>query len=402
MEFYVIVNVLLYVGLLLWYKRRNGSIFNPGGVLIIQYLLVAVCCYFFFRISQRGDSVFMQEKWVLTFWPFPYLFFCFLLLSRYYFIVPPKPFSDKPRLIKLLSWTFIFCVVCYFIILAPSLLDNLRSGEWASVYTASHAEDKKIYSNFFERIIMIFCMYFKIPAMVILFHNLSLGKKGKSNLLLAIAVLTYIFSASILSASRAHTYVGIVELVVMFLYFYKQINQSIRRKIIFVSMIILSLCMLLIVGITISRVAYKGGTEIVAQNFLYYFGHSMLKFNYGVVDTIKEFAHGDFFCRSIVGYIPGDAELGTHSDPLFTTLIGALYKDFGPFGTIAVSFIVPTIISLSWRHGNVRSMDLADITIYFYFFNELLVGAFYQNSSILNWFIYLIIYMGLKILKKII
>ena len=249
---------------------------------------------------------------------------------------------------------------------------------------------------------MIFCMYFKIPAMVIMFHNISLKLKNKTNYLLIITLLLYIFSSAILSASRAHMYIGIVEIVVMYIYFYDKIDIRLRRTISTVSLGVLVLCMFIIIAITISRVENRGGQELVLQNFLYYFGHSMLKFNYGVVDTIKEFANGDFFCRSIVGYIPGDAELGTHSDPLFTTLIGALYKDFGPIGTIMVSIFAPFLISRSWLSRKSQYMDLAEITIYFYFFNELLVGVFYENCSILNWFIYLIIYIGLKLLKRII
>ena len=50
-------------------------------------------------------------------------------------------------------------------------------------------EDEKDYSNLFERLIMIFCMYFKIPAMVIMFHNISLKLKNKTNYLLIITLL---------------------------------------------------------------------------------------------------------------------------------------------------------------------------------------------------------------------
>ena len=402
MEFYVIVNILLYLFLLLWYKRRNKTIISPGGILILQYFFVAICCYFVFNLTQSGDFIFIQEKWVLTFWPFPYLFVCFILLSRYYFTEKPKPFADNPRLIKLVSWTFIFSAALYVAILFPRLLSNLISGDWATIYTLSHVEEEKDYANLFERLIMIFCMYFKIPAMAIMFHNLSQRKKDRSTYLLSLAVLVYVFSSTILSASRAHMYVGIVELVVMFIYFYHKIDAHLRKKIIIVTVCIIALCMIIIVAITISRVENRGGSELLLQNFLYYFGHSMLKFNYGVVDTIKVFANGDFFCRSIVGYIPGDAELGTHSDPLFTTLIGALYKDFGTIGTLVVSLVAPFFISKSWRHGKIKTMDIADLTIYFYFYNELLVGVFYQNCSILNWAIYSVIYVGLKMLKRIV
>lgn len=402
MGIYVIVNIILYLLLFFWYRSKNGTIFSPGGILISQYLLVAVCCYFVFNLTQSGDFVFVQEKWILTFWPFPYLFFCFILLSRYFIFNKPKEFRDNPRLIRIITWSFIFSASMYVLVLFPRLLDNLLSGDWATIYTMAHVEDKKDYSNLFERLIMIFCMYFKIPAMVIMFHNISLKLKNKTNYLLIITLLLYIFSSAILSASRAHMYIGIVEIVVMYIYFYDKIDIRLRRKITTVSLGVLVLCMFIIIAITISREGNRGGQELVLQNFLYYFGHSMLKFNYGVVDTIKEFANGDFFCRSIVGYIPGDAELGTHSDPLFTTLIGALYKDFGPIGTIMVSIFAPFLISRSWLSRKSQYMDLAEITIYFYFFNELLVGVFYENCSILNWFIYLIIYIGLKLLKRII
>ena len=383
------------------YKKRRGYI-NEYSIVISFYLVVAICNYFFyFLIDLTGISFLLEGNINFELWPFFYIVFCLVLLSRPYFSQNVIHFSDNWKMMRIISRTFIICSIINFCLLSSQMINILQSGDWNSVYTESQEHEAQ-YNNIIEHLVMVYCYYMKIPATIILFANIVKGRIRKEDVLLALSILLCIVSSTTTSASRASLFIGVMILVLCYCFFKNDINPDINRSIKKYSLLGGGVLLFLLLSITLVR--YSDGRA--AASLLYYFGHSMIVFGYGVVDTIKNFGYGAFFCRSVLDYIPGDLELGTHCDRLFTTIVGSLYKDFGPAFTPIVCFMFSTLImkltKLNTARGKVVTMDLAQATVYFFFLNELLIGAFYMSTSILNWIMIFAIYALMKVLKTII
>ena len=402
MYIYLIINILLYFFLFWRQKKRLG--FNHYVLLITLYLFVSICCLFFFDFVKKGggshDFLFSDRNVVLTLWPFIYIFLCFYLLSSPYRKRKPD-FYDDYKYTKVIASLFVFCSFFYFLIFSSKILSNITSGDWANVYNDFYL-DRQTYSNLFEHIVMLLCMYLKIPALVIFFYYLT--TKDCSYIFKALLLFSLLlFSASrmIVSASRSFMFMDIISFVAVYLFFKPQIDKKLIKKINAVILAIVSSILLLVFLVTSSRWG-QFGEDAVWGSFLYYFGHSFLVFNYGIVDTIKSFGNGLFFLNGLPGLPPPPTEAmqGTHFEPMFPTMIGVMYRDFGPIFTILISFLFPKILEFFYKINKNR-LDLAEIMIYFYFFIDLAVGVFYLNSSILNWIILSGLFILLKFSKSI-
>lgn len=384
-DLYLIINILLYGALFVLYCKYHKQV-DCGTVLIGLYLFVAICnyiIYFSFR-----------DSWDITLWPFLYLFVSFVLLSRPFFKKWNVSFVEDVSIIRSVAVVFIICVVCYLGFFGGTLLSNLTSGAWNSVYSEAQGENT-YYTGFFDHTVMFLATYLQLPACIVLAYYLTLEKKERCLIFfLSLSLVLYAFMSTILSATRATIFVHSSAFVCSFLFFSKQISPVTKRK---MKKALLSVCIpavLLLGTVTFSRFDSSASDSFVYLSILYYFGHSMLVFNYGVVDTIQRYAGGTFFCRNFYDGIPGDAELGTHSDPLFTTIIGALYKDFGPWGTMLVSLVVPALIFLVIRKR--KSVGIAELLVVFYYFTNLMTGVFYEVTSALGWIIVITFYLFIR------
>ena len=393
MYLYLLINILLYF--VYWNKQRKKNGQKHFSVLILVYLFVSVfALLFYINTKEFGGYEFVKGDIQLTLWPFIYIFVCFYFLSRIYDHSEIKIFKENESLLRIITWLYIVSVIFYISLFFPKLISNLSSGAWAEVYNDSQTHEE-YYRNQFEHLFMVFCMYFRIPATIILFYNLTKPKIPiLETSLLAISLISYIFCCSIVAASRALMFMGILGFVVVFFFFKPYISNNVSRRLTIWSSSVIGAVFLLMAAITVARYS-QYGEDVVYSSIVFYFGHPMIVFDYGVVDTIKQFAHGAMFLGDST---IGDSELGTHCDPMFSTIVGSLYKDFGPYLTILISFLFPLLLSMIFNLKK-RVYDLAEISMYFYFFNDILMGAFYLNSSILNWLMFTFIFIILKCMK---
>ena len=123
---------------------------------------------------------------------------------------------------------------------------------------------------------------------------------------------------------------------------------------------------------------------------MYYLGHSMLTFNYGVMDTIQNYANGAYMfdCSSLK-----DIRFGTHFGTNFITFVGVLYLDFGLVGTVLVAII---FCSYFCKIGRRRYLDIPDIylllTYSMLIFNGVFVlGRGYGIQLLEAWIIYFLL-----------
>lgn len=390
----VIGNALLYLITLLvyWHKQRR---MDYGFVTIAFYLIVAICCIF--------EYIAEPHRWELTAWPFVYLFIANLIL-----FLPLFSSSDKiaakvyynrsiniPGLQIFCGIYIIFALIttiCYF----PLAWDSLQSGAWASIRDSTYKEEFHLFQNPILNIIANLSTHFTIAVIVIYFFLLTqprISKAFKTTLL--ISTITPMALTAIVIAARGHIFTLLFNFLLGFLCFRQYIPKRTKRTLLVWAIVFGGILGLYTIAVTIARFGQESDSSL-----LYYFGHSMLTFDYGLTDTIDTYGKGAYTFRRFVNYVVHDLDwtLGTHFGTSFFTFVGSLYIDFGPLGTmIAVTLLAISVRVLIRKHN----LDLADMFIYLFYISTVLNGALITAPD-LGWrcLLAFIIYIMLKTLGK--
>lgn len=390
----VIGNALLYLITLLvyWHKQRR---MDYGFVTIAFYLIVAICCIF--------EYIAEPHRWELTAWPFVYLFIANLIL-----FLPLFSSSDKiaakvyynrsiniPGLQIFCGIYIIFALIttiCYF----PLAWDSLQSGAWASIRDSADEEEFHLFQNPILNIIANLSTHFTIAVIVIYFFLLTqprISKAFKTTLL--ISTITPMALTALVIAARGHIFTLLFNFLLGFLCFRQYIPKRTKRTLLVWAIVFGGILGLYTIAVTIARFGQESDSSL-----LYYFGHSMLTFDYGLTDTIDTYGKGAYTFRRFVNYVVHDLDwtLGTHFGTSFFTFVGSLYIDFGPLGTmIAVTLLAISVRVLIRKHN----LDLADMFIYLFYISTVLNGALITAPD-LGWrcLLAFIIYIMLKTLGK--
>ena len=390
----VIGNALLYLITLLvyWHKQRR---MDYGFVTIAFYLIVAICCIF--------EYIAEPHRWELTAWPFVYLFIANLIL-----FLPLFSSSDKiaakvyynrsiniPGLQIFCGIYIIFALIttiCYF----PLAWDSLQSGAWASIRDSTYEEEFHLFQNPILNIIANLSTHFTIAVIVIYFFLLTqprISKAFKTTLL--ISTITPMALTALVIAARGHIFTLLFNFLLGFLCFRQYIPKRTKRTLLVWAIVFGGILGLYTIAVTIARFGQESDSSL-----LYYFGHSMLTFDYGLTDTIDTYGKGAYTFRRFVNYVVHDLDwtLGTHFGTSFFTFVGSLYIDFGPLGTmIAVTLLAISVRVLIRKHN----LDLADMFIYLFYISTVLNGALITAPD-LGWrcLLAFIIYIMLKTLGK--
>ena len=390
----VIGNALLYLITLLvyWHKQRR---MDYGFVTIAFYLIVAICCIF--------EYIAEPHRWELTAWQFVYLFIANLIL-----FLPLFSSSDKiaakvyynrsiniPGLQIFCGIYIIFALIttiCYF----PLAWDSLQSGAWASIRDSTYEEEFHLFQNPILNIIANLSTHFTIAVIVIYFFLLTqprISKAFKTTLL--ISTITPMALTALVIAARGHIFTLLFNFLLGFLCFRQYIPKRTKRTLLVWAIVFGGILGLYTIAVTIARFGQESDSSL-----LYYFGHSMLTFDYGLTDTIDTYGKGAYTFRRFVNYVVHDLDwtLGTHFGTSFFTFVGSLYIDFGPLGTmIAVTLLAISVRVLIRKHN----LDLADMFIYLFYISTVLNGALITAPD-LGWrcLLAFIIYIMLKTLGK--
>ena len=390
----VIGNALLYLITLLvyWHKQRR---MDYGFVTIAFYLIVAICCIF--------EYIAEPHRWELTAWPFVYLFIANLILFLPLFSssdkIAAKAYYNRSINIPGLQ---IFCgiyiifalitTICYF----PLAWDSLQSGAWASIRDSTYEEEFHLFQNPILNIIANLSTHFTIAVIVIYFFLLTqprISKAFKTTLL--ISTITPMALTALVIAARGHIFTLLFNFLLGFLCFRQYIPKRTKRTLLVWAIVFGGILGLYTIAVTIARFGQESDSSL-----LYYFGHSMLTFDYGLTDTIDTYGKGAYTFRRFVNYVVHDLDwtLGTHFGTSFFTFVGSLYIDFGPLGTmIAVTLLAISVRVLIRKHN----LDLADMFIYLFYISTVLNGALITAPD-LGWrcLLAFIIYIMLKTLGK--
>jgi oligosaccharide repeat unit polymerase len=391
----VIFNALLYVGALFiyWFIRRK---IDAGFVLISVYTLVAIL----------GIPLYITtaNQWKITLWPYLYLFTVLMLFFRPYFFDSDSLYKrlnvSNNKVLKIISTLYIICAFIAIYHSMPQAIANIRSGEWLIIRNNLYAGDIVQYTGQTERIAKIFVQYLDIVAIVVLYYFLTLQNiKRLRIILLAIAVIIPTFLTSFIIASRGMLLNLFINLLLGYIIFQKEIPKNIKWAIRIFAISLLVIVFIFSLAVTISRF----GESDQSSSLLLYFAHSFMTFNYGVADSIQNYAGGRYFFNWFYDILGLNStinfnQLGTHFDTAFITFVGTLYIDFGPIGTFLIALFVPIIISRSFRYK--KTVDIADIYMFTFYLSYLVNGIFIVGrGNSLSWIMAALIYIILKIMQ---
>lgn len=381
-----VFNAFLYVVLfLLQLYKRGLNNFNICVLLI--YAIVSVVCVFYY---ESGDYYYD-----LTLIPFLYLFVANVVFFRPLLgktiIVQNNPIVDD-GLYKIVAWTFIGLSCLSSIVYYQKMMDSILLGSWQDVY--SEAQDARE-STIFTKLTNLF---FHLRYLgIVLFFSFAVKIQKFNFFLIILGIFSFLplILSSVSIASRSGAIYTIASLGMTYLLFRNILPKKIKG-VLFVIAIVLGV----ILGIYFFAVTYSRFDETLgiesSDSFLRYFGHSMLTFNYGVMDTIKDYLWGDyFFGVEKLNF----TKIGTHFGSAFITHIGCLYVDFGPFVTLLIAFIVSSFVLIIARRSR---YDVPDLLILVTFANYLFNGVAVMPPSYgKQWIEAVLMYIVLKCLQRI-
>lgn len=409
---YALINTLLYIVLLRWYWGKHKT-YDAGFLLIAVWTTISVFCALYY-ISD-------PEEWKFTLWPFLYLFGAFLIYTNM-FVFHGKTIHhvggiafNKNKLLDVLCYIYMVCAILEIakMGLDPSAfsLSGVQEGALDAYSAAHEIRDSDVYSNQFEHLFMLYYGQMKIFALIAMFCYFC-QRRLKMAYAMAICVILPSFGDALLRASRG----SMIELVVLilscYLMFRSQIPKDVKKSL--VKLTSISVVILAAFLFVISLARFGDSDEGVEGSILHYLGHSMLRFNDGICDSVTgTFMGMRTFKNTLLklgGGIPivfdADFLLGTHFGTGFTTFVGMMYLDFGFYGTLLFGIA----LSLLLRRMCLSSRDFsyASLSLYIFFLNRMIMGVFVNASGadfqyythILVYFILLILFRGKKLKVK--
>lgn len=385
--YYAVFNAFLYVILLIssYLKKRT---FDSGIVLLLVYAFVSVCCI--------AQVAWHPNDWELTLFPFLYLFIVICMFFRPYFGKAPDISKLHVKRYDLLTTFIIMYIVCG----AIDAIDNIPKVQLAILLDAAEIRTEFYQEGRVEILSMPVWIarnivsYLRPFAIIVLFFSLSsLAVKKISNVLLSILLVSIIVPASfdfILIASRGLFVILATQFFVVFLTFKDYLSPKVLKIVKIIGMLGLAGILAYTITATISRFTGRTDYENPLDSLIFYFGHSMLRFDYGVMDTISNYTWGDYFLG-----LPTDIDrvCGTHFGVHFFTFVGALYFDFGPIITLLIALLFPLpLIRITCK----KYVTLADLFAYLYILCFLIDGVFvvkrgYSIQLVMFYLMYLII-----------
>lgn len=377
MTLLLLFNILLYFLFFLFWRKKNKN--RNIGILTYPAMLLftSVMCF----------SVVIHEpkEWHLTIIPFIYLFVSFCLLAIPLHILAPK--SNETIMLKnrqlFNGLSFVFIVFSLFsgYLRGTEAFSAISSGEWLLVREEMYQMDEPIYNSFFERLALNASELLEDLGTVYLFYLISGYNKKKTSKLfifaLSIAVIFPPIIRALSLAARGSLFYLILKLWVVYAVFYKSYSKKVRKAVAVSGIVIGVIIVIFVAAITLSRFEDDSQSSLV-----YYFGHSMCTFNYGVMDSIHSYTggtrfFGDYYKMLFGNSIVSAENNGTHCGTSFITVVGCLLVDFGPY----LSLIVIGIIVLLFSRKHKKNVDLADVYLYLVYSEFLINGVFVFGAA---------------------
>lgn len=352
------VNLVLYI--LAWfvayliYKNKSRS-FSVVSLILLTELGLSVIS----ALLYNDPLSYVKD---IRLFPFIYLF-CLTIIS----IIPLTkiPYSriyavQKPS--NLLLNTFCICFILAALLQLPSTIMNFRTGVvtmmmdvslGADMYSEHLSSAASVGDGVISNLPSIITNTFSDIAIFFSLYYLSLKKKKKIFILGLIVSILVLLVQPISSGLRGPTVLRIISIITAYALLYKFYDEKLNRivkRVLFVTMIAISLP---VAVITISRFGERDGG--VLYSVTSYLGQANLNFNNYVLDA-NGIRYGDrtanLFKSIFVDNVPENFverrmkyPYMKISDETYSTYVGDIVLDYGPFLAPVLFIIVSLLIS---------------------------------------------------------
>lgn len=389
----IITNALMYSILFIRTFMMNKKL-GTSEVLLFIYVVVSIAGLFHYYAE--------PYIWQLSLFNFAYLFISFFIFYKPVMCdrtveVKANPLSN-PNLYKKIAIVYIIIALYSCVVYIPQVYLILQNPDWAELYADAHEEQE---SNIFIKIANLF-FHFRFLGIVLFFVFLAQKNSNKVFLfILGVASFLPIVLVTLKNASRGGIVALVVSVYLAFRMFDQILSTKIKDTIKRIGFCLIPIVALYFIAVTVSRFDDNAGTGYDSSEsaLVSYLGHSMLKFNYGVMDTTTSYAWG--------GYMFDNKDLlknirGGHYGTDFITFVGTLYLDYGPIGTILVALLASFFIKKFLKKRDRGIPELFIILYYLmYLFNGVFVnGLGYGNQWLETIFIYIMLKFAEKLFKS--
>lgn len=391
---FAIINAILYLGafLLYWRKCKGLSLFST---ILSAYVIVAVF----------GCVIIYQNivSYQLSIWNFIYLFVCVMIYIwpfRYARFTSSNIFIKENSGIRLLLAIYFITGCIALIYSIPRAIVYSQMDDWDAIRNAYYKDPDsvKLYGSAFERLIKNIYNYLAPFGIVMAVYQFT---KKKFNALFSIALLMVwganAYCDSTVVASRSVIVFVALNLVLVFLIFYKSIPDRRKKLIYLIGIGIGVFFVAFLLAVSQSRFKNDAG-----DSALWYMGQSMNVFNQDIMSHMHSFAYGKYFFKPFLTWFDLDPDLdvralGSTHGVQFMTFVGCFYIDFGPVGTVILGLIMCWLL-MKFTHK--KQYYLSDIIVMAYFANWYIHGVLVVGyGQSLGWIMMFVVYFIVRAIE---
>ena len=326
----------------------------------------------------------------ISLWPLLYLFATFYLFARY--VINYRMNNricelaySRSKAIDILCYVYIICVIIDVISDGLSLQQIAYNNvvENAAENYGDHFTNEREYATVWLRLTHSYESYVWYVALIAVFNSLCQGRRFYAIVLLSIVIGKRLMDSVVLG-ERTFIMVNVFILLALFSIYYNHLDKQSKKLLYYLVLGFGMVVCSYLLAVTISR--FDNSDYGVGGSFIYYLGSPMLRFDYGVADSLKDTFGGAAAFNGILDRLnlppirdidfreSADILLGTHFSTSFMTFIGSLCVDFGFILTFLLAILWPMFIcKLVFINGK---LTLPGMYLFLFYFNRLSRGAF--------------------------
>ncbi|MDD3078909.1 MAG: O-antigen ligase [Paludibacter sp.] len=392
---FVFINFVLYLlAFFFILKKHKNSLL--GKFIFLIYLISSIC-----SILEYKNPNSMIDYKNITFFPFLYLFICYIFISfpivsfgnkQYTSIISPNINRLNFLIISLLLIIFLDFILS-FSSLSGVITSLTNTDNFSYIYNDTindNADKMTLGTNYLH----IIASAFSDVLPFLFFYYLTLERKSKLILFFLLISLLHPLINTISYAGRNGLVVFILLLSSNYILFKNLYTKLNKRIIIMIIIFFGAFTVLTIMAITYARFSTGMQDDNSAiESVISYGGQSALNFNEYIFNT-KAYSYGDNsfpLIRMILGLDYSNNPIIRQENwgykmqipvHIFYTLIGDLTLDFGPIITILLIIILSTGIYRKTKK-NIGGIKVYDIFLIYFWFNISAQAIFYfMNKTI--------------------
>ena len=360
---------VIYLIVLLYLWRKSKSL-NTVVLLWGEYFVTAIFCFLTVYSSSNHYNLSIINQF-------------YLILIVYIFISPfinEKTFLFYNKrlhvIYRYIANFYILISIFSCVVYLPTAYDYIMNPRWQDIYNQAHEIQN---TNVLTKISNLF-FHFRFLGLVLLFYFISFKKVSqKYIIILSISVILPLALVAITKGSRGGMVSLIISLVMAYALFNNSLSLEIKKNLRKIMLFIIPFLILYLSAITMARFNDSVFFDNASASTFFYLGHSFLKFDDGIMDSISRYSWGGYFWGTdelhsfIRNELSLDSFYGTHFGTSFYTFIGGLYLDFGPLITFLIAIIVSKFIKSILSK---RFLSVADYFIVITYAMFILNGVF--------------------------